>query len=59
MKRFTDLAVVTRLMLTAVPSRADETNTGAPTIGSAEAAKCIGKPEMGLTGKSQLEVLNK
>jgi hypothetical protein len=52
MKRFTDLAVVTRLMLSAVVSRAYETNSGALTIGSAEAAKWVGNPEMELTGKA-------
>jgi DNA/RNA endonuclease YhcR with UshA esterase domain len=43
MKRFAVLAVVISLTLTAIESRADETNTVLITIGSAEAAKCIGK----------------
>ena len=59
MKRFTVLAVVTSLMLTAIESLADDMNTVAPSIGSAEASEWIGKQVMELTGKSQLEVLKK
>jgi hypothetical protein len=43
MKRFAVLAVVISLTVTAIESRADETNTVLITIGSAEAAKWIGK----------------
>jgi hypothetical protein len=43
MKRFAVLAVVISLTLTAVASRADEMNTVLFPIGSAEAAKWIGK----------------
>jgi flagellar hook assembly protein FlgD len=43
MKRFAVLAVVTSLTLIAIESRADEMNTVLFPIGSAEAAKWIGK----------------
>lgn len=43
MKLFAILAVVISLTLAAVESRADDTNTVTLTIGSAEAAKWIGK----------------
>jgi hypothetical protein len=36
MKRFTVLAVVTSLMLTAIDSRADDTGTVAATIGKSQ-----------------------
>jgi hypothetical protein len=43
MKRFAILALISSLTLAASEGRADDTNTVSLTIGSAEAAKCIGK----------------
>ena len=49
MKRFAILAFISSLTLAAIESRADDTNTVALTIGSAEAAKWIGK-QVAVTG---------
>jgi DNA/RNA endonuclease YhcR with UshA esterase domain len=43
MKPFALFAIALCLAATAIPSRADETNTPAPTIGVAQAADFIGK----------------